>query len=242
MIKAKFMTFDMDADREFSLESDLLVQSHIPGKVQAFDLDLYQTKWFDYRRMTPLQATLHYVRKYGEIYRVIYAREIDRARAPHVATPNVIGLLAAIEKGDSKAKRTLTGLWKGRQVADALGMPYDIYIEHAFTYRMRRWQRAYLPRPEHLYHEYDVEKIQLRWEEMQAGRLYLPEDPAYLVQNYQNIPYQNDFHEWMFKQAKLRGDEAWTLADMINRNLMPIDKVADRVEPMVYDRLKNYLQ
>ncbi|MDE4297071.1 hypothetical protein PXK56_17940 [Phaeobacter gallaeciensis] len=236
------MTFDLDEDRVWSLDDDMMVQMHIPKKIQAFDPDLFTTKWFDYRRMTPLQATSAYIKAYAEIARDIYARDIDYERAKHIKLATVTDLFAALGRNEAKAKRKLTGFWRGRQVADALCMPYKIYIEHAFTYRMRRWQRAYLPQPEHLYHEYDVEKIQELWEELQTGRLYLPEDPAYLVQNYQNIPYQNDFHEWLFKQARLRNDEAYTLAQLINDDLMPIDKVANRVEPQIYERVETYLQ
>lgn len=242
MIRTYFMMFDADAERELSFEDDLVMQMHVPKKLQGFDPDLFQTKWFDYRRMTPVQATCAYIKAYTKVYREIYARDIDHERAKHVQPTTVTGLFAALANNDAKAKRKLSGFWRGRQVADALGMPYELYIEHAFTYRMRRWQRAYLPQPEHLYHEFDVEKIQELWEELQAGRLYLPEDPAFLVQNYQDIPYQNDFHEWLFKQAKLRGDEAYTLANLIEKDLMPIDKVANRIEPSLYERVESYLQ
>ncbi len=236
------MTFDVDAERELSLEDDAFMMMHVPTKLQKFDSDLYQTKWFDYRRMNPVQATGAYIKAYGEIYRRIYARDLDHERAQHLKIITATELMAGVCNNDKKAKRKLSGFWRGRQVADALGIPYELYIEHAFTFRMRRWQRAHMPQPEHLYHEYDVEKIQELWEELQAGRLYLPEDPAYLVQNYQGIPYQNDFHEWLFKQAKLRGNEAYLLADLIERDLMPIDKVAARVEPMVYEQIESYLQ
>lgn len=236
------MTFNVDADRVLGFEDDIFVQMHIPKKVQTFDSDLFTTKWFDYRRMTPVQATSTYIKVYSEIYRDIYARDIDYERAKHVRPTTVTDLFAALGRGETRAKRKLTGFWRGRQVADALGMPYELYVEHAFTFRMRRWQRAYLPQPEHLYHEFDVEKIQVLWEELQEGRLYLPEDPAYLAQNYRDVPYQNDFHEWLFKQARLRSDEAWTLSTVIERDMIPIDKVAARVEPAVYERIESYLQ
>lgn len=241
MIKANFMTFDPDQDRYLSLTNDMLVQMHVPAKIQKYDLDLFQTKWFDYRRMTPLQATVEYIKAYEEVYRMIYARELDIERAKYVKVYDPIGLFTDLRYGKTKAKARLTGYWKGRQIADALGIPYAIYIENVMTYRLRRWQRTHLPSPSLLYHEYDVEKMQIRWEEMQAGRLYLPEDPAFLVQNYQNLPYQNDFHEWLFKQANMRTDRAWNMAEMIQRDFLPIDKVAERVEPDVYQQVERYL-
>lgn len=236
------MGFDMDAPRELSLDGDLFVQMHIPKKLQKFDPDLFSSKWFDYRRMTSLQATIQYVNAYSKICPEIYARDLDFERAKHIKFLTWDSLQEGLNENCSKAKRKLSGLWRGRQVADALGMPYEIYIERAFTFRMRHWSRAYLPQPEHLYHEFDVEKIQEYWEELQAGRLYLPEDPAYLVQNYKNIPYQNDLHEWIFKQASLRSNENQILADMINRDFLPIDKAANRLTEDAYRDVERYLQ
>lgn len=236
------MTFNVDANREWLVEDDIFVQTNVPLKFQKFDQDLFTTKWFDYRRMSSVQATFAYIKDYARVYREIYARDIDYERAKHLKILTGTELHASLGNGDTKAKRRLTGFWRGRQVADALGMPYDLYIEHAITFRMRKWQRAHMPQPQHLYHEFDVEKIQELWEELQAGRLFLPEDPAYLVQNYQNISYQNDFHEWLFKQAKLRGNEAWLLAEFIQKDLMPIDKAATRVTPDTYKRISSYLQ
>ncbi|WP_326894423.1 hypothetical protein U8P73_36690 (plasmid) [Rhizobium beringeri] len=136
----------------------------------------WSRKWFDYRHMTLLQATHKYMEVYGDIYRRIFAREFDRERAEHIRPLNFDTILGALRpdgqvdtKKVTKAKKQLVGCWRGRQVADMLGCPYEVYIDLAFTYRMRRWKQNNMPQPLHLYHEYDVEKIADRWEEA-AGK------------------------------------------------------------------------
>lgn len=241
MIKVNFAMFDRDAVREVSLDEDVFVQSFVSSNLIDFDRDLFDTKWFDYRRMSSVQATWAYLKSYGQISKRIYARDIDRDRAEHIPFASRTKLVADLEKGLSSAKSKLSGYWRGRQVADALGMPYDLYIEHAMTYRMRRWSRAYLPQPQHLYHEFDVEKVQEKWEEIKQTRLILPDDPAYLIQNFQDIPYQNDFHEWLFAQSKFRPNPASFLADLVERDLMSLDKMNLRLTEYERERVDSYL-
>ncbi len=241
MLQMNRMKFNVESDRSLVPEDNEIVQKHVSKALQAFDLELFTTKWFDYRRMTPLQATLEYTKEFNEMYRVMYARTIDARRAPHVACIAPLSLLMGLAACDKKIKLKFSGLWRGRQVADALGMPYAVYLEHAFDFRMRNWQQSYLPEPSHLYHEYDVEKIQAKWEELQAAIVYMPTDPAYLVQNYKGLAYQNDFHEWCFKQAALRYDEAASLASMIIEHRLPYEKVANRVSPELFERVKREL-
>lgn len=245
---AAFST-DLEAVRTTTLENDYIVSNFISQEFQEFDRMGWSNKWFDYRHMTLLQATHRYMEVYGDIYRRIFAREFDRERAEHIKPLNFELILAALRpngqmdnKKVTKAKKQLVGCWRGRQIADMLGMPYEVYIDLAFTYRMRRWKQNTMPQPFHLYHEYDVEKISDRWEELQASRLYLSEHSAYLVQNYRDLPQQNDYHEWLFKQAKLRTNPAEWVARFIEEHLLPVDKVKARTDLPDWEMIERYLQ
>ncbi|OWZ90482.1 hypothetical protein B9J07_28260 [Sinorhizobium sp. LM21] len=245
---AAFST-DLDAVRTTTLENDYIVSNFISQEFQEFDRMGWSNKWFDYRHMTLLQATHRYMEVYGDIYRRIYAREFDRERAEHIKPLNFELILAALRpegqaeaKKVTKAKKQLVGCWRGRQIADMLGCPYDVYIDLAFTYRMRRWKQNTMPQPFHLYHEYDVEKIAERWEELQASKLYRAEHAAYMVQNYQNLPQQNDYHEWLFKQAKLRSNPAEWIATFIDENALPVEKVQTRTDIPEWEMIERYLQ
>lgn len=240
MLKADFEIQAIDAPRQATLHEDCLSMT-VNKKLLGFDLELFQTKWFDYRTLTPFAATMHYAEAYQTVYKQIYAAERDYQAAQYIRVPGVAALVSGLRNGDKKHRTIFSGYWRGRQVADALGMPYAVYIEWAFTFRLRRWQQRYLPRPDHLYHEYDVEKIQAKWEELQGSRLWLSEHPAYLNQNYASIPYQDDYHEWLFKQANLRGNPLYFLGRFIQDDILPIEKARARLDEDANERLDRYL-
>lgn len=240
---------ELEAERCPTFENDFIISNFISTKFQGFDREGWNSKWFDYRHMTLLQATCAYMEAYGDVYRRIYAREFDRDRAEHVKPMNIDLILGALRPGGqqdpkkiTKAKKQLIGCWRGRQIADMIGCPYDVYLDLAFTYRMRRWQQNNMPQPTHLYDGRDVEKIVDRWEELQASRLYLAEHSAYLVENYQDLPQQNAYHEWLFKQAKLRTNPAEFIARFIEDHLLPVDKVTARSDLPPWEMIERYLQ
>lgn len=241
MLKAHFEMRPIDAPRVETLHEDCLSMV-VNKKLLEFDLELFQTKWFDYRTLTPFAATMHYAEAYQDIYRQVYAAERDYQAAKYVRVPGVQALVSGLRNGDTKTKSVFTGYWRGRQVADALGMPYAVYIEWAFTFRLRHWQQRYLPRPDHLYRDYVVEKVQDKWEELQTSRLWLSQHPAYLVQNYAGIPYQDDYHEWLFKQANIRANPEYFLARFVNDHALPIEKVQTRLDGDALERFERYLQ
>jgi hypothetical protein len=240
MIITSFMAVS-DNGRIDPIESDYYSQAFIPKKVQKFDFELFATKWFDYRHLTPLEATLAYIDAFGVVYRRVYAQQMDAERAQHMNLTTGAKVKSGLISNNSKIKRNFTGYWRGRQIADALCMPYELYIELAIDYRMRHWQRAHLPRPEHLYHEWDVEKVQDRWIELQSASLYLSEHPAYMTQNYAGTAAQNDYHEWLFKQANLRSNRTVMLARFVKEGVIQFDKVISRLSDAELNDFEYYL-
>jgi hypothetical protein len=122
-----------------------------------------------------------------------------------------------------------------------MGMPYKLYIRTIMTSRLKYWQQRHLPQPHQLYGRIDVERCMTKWEEMQAGSMYLAEHSAYMVQNYQGIAHQDDYHEWLFKQASLRQNPPVYLAQFINDDLLPFDKVAARYDEDTLERIHRHI-
>lgn len=241
-IMAQFTQHADNDPRAIILENDFFAQSFINTKFQKFDVELFESKWFDYRFMTPLQATECYIGFYGEIYKRVYARMIDRDRAEFLKLITVERLREGLKAGETKAKRIFTGMWRGRQFADAIGIPYDEYIPQAFDNRMRRWQQSHLPQPEHLYHPVTLEIISERWEQMKKGRLWLATHPAYMVQNYVGTPAQDAYHEWCFQQAETRQNTPECLARMVNNDHLLLSKVRARLlDPDQLEAFESYL-
>ncbi|MBX5130844.1 hypothetical protein HJB53_30600 [Rhizobium lentis] len=230
-----------DMPRPDPIEDDLVAFKFIDKKLLAIDPELFRSKWFDYRMMTPLQATRHYIEAFGEVYRDYFAVEISKSASRFITVPSVETIMKGLAADEDKHKMTFSGMWRGRQVADAIGMPYKDYIHTVMGLRLRFWSHNHLPQASHLYKQEDVEKTVAKWEEMQAARLYLSDDPGYMIENYRGIAHQDDYHEWLFKQASLRGNPWYVLATFINQGRLPLDKVEARFDPDMVERVHRYI-
>jgi hypothetical protein len=242
-----------DTPRQSPFHDDLVAYKNVNYKLSDgtwedlvrsdTELTLFTTKWFDYRQLTPLHATRLYIDAYGEIYRRHYRRNFDQRAAKHISVISVDKLWGDGDEPnfDAKKRRAFNGCWRGRVLADALGIPYDVYIDLAFQMRLSYWNRATMPQPTHLYSEMVVEKVQERWEEMQKHHLYLAADPAYMVQNYVGARHQDDYHEWLFKQAALRSNPPQFLAQFINSDQLPLDKVEARFDETTLERVNRWV-
>jgi hypothetical protein len=231
-----------ETERHNPLEDDIVALMYTSKKLLALEPELFRSKWFDYRMMTPVQATRLYIQAFTEVYRAFYAAQVDRKTASFVRPPSVESIFSGLANNDAKAKGLFAACYRGRQVADALGMPYREYIHTTMGRRLRFWNQKHLPRPHHLYGSFDVEHTQAQWEEMQTTKLYLSEDPCYMIQNYRSIAHQDDYHDWLFKQAGLRANPPMYLAQFVNDDVLPLSKVEARYEPEQVQRVYTYLQ
>lgn len=210
---------------------DIWMFLNIDRKWRDFEVALYTTKWFDYRFLHPVQATMRYVEAYVPVYRRVYAESVNSRAAPYIP----------VFKGDffSLDAATKTGLWRGRQIADAIGMPYSEYIDTSFRLTLKYWNQRFLPRPCHLYSTDVIEKTVAHWVKLQEARSYVSEEPEYLTDAYQGFPIQNDHHEWILEQAGKRANSTVFLDRMVNeRRLLPIDKVEVRFGADIADQIR----
>lgn len=252
---AHFAMRPIDADRTDILNEDLF--AHQANSTLAnLDLGLFETKWFDYRFMSPFRATMHFAEAYDKVWHVIFARERDRTKAGFINLRfNPAKLVAVFKKGSIKenlskddlkeleaAKRYLSSVWRARQVADAIGCPYEFYVEWAMTYRLRNWKQRSLPLPSHLYHEWDVEKVIARWNEEQSSRMFLSEHPAYMVENYTALPCQTAYHDWLVKQAHLRRDIPYVLSEFVREGRLTVDRAREGLGRLNLSRFNELLE
>jgi hypothetical protein len=224
------------------LDDDIVAVRFTDKKLQALEPELFRSKWFDYRMLTPIQATRLYIEAFSAVYRSYFAVEINRKAAPFLKLITVDRVMEGLNAEDRKFKSMFSAYNRGRQVADAIGMPYQQYIHIAMGFRLRFWQQSSLPKPHHLYGAIDVEKTIARWEEIQAGDLFLAEHPAYTMMNYSGIAHQDDYHEWLIKQAGLRTNPPLYLARFINEQMLPKDKVFARLDDDQANFVRSYLQ
>jgi hypothetical protein len=218
--------------------------SRMQARFQSEEVGLYAQKWFDYRFMTPSEASYFYAHEFVKAYRRHFRINIDRDDAERVKPMRKEDLF-------TNSATFVSGIWRGRQFADALGMPYDHYLDGALYYRLRYWRQTHLPRPHQLYQEdsrysddmrqtWFVNAITKNWEEKQSSMLFYSRHPNYKNDRYIGTRDQNDHHEWLIKQMKLRMNPAPLLKRLIDEEFIPLEKVQERFDPLVVERIPTY--
>ena len=172
-------------------EWDLITLEHLTTEDCIGEAELYLTKWFDYRRMHPMQATFEFIVQYSNEHRHQVARRLD----VHTAR----GLnLDVMKKGGSH----LPKFWAARRIADRMGVRYDEYCAYACDVAERCWK--HLARPSDLTNSFLVESVQERWVEMLLGKIIYPRDEFYEVGNWRDHPDQQAWQTFVQAQVETR--------------------------------------
>ncbi|RVE99711.1 hypothetical protein CN172_01045 [Sinorhizobium meliloti] len=156
--------------------------------------ELARVKWYAYRFMSPLEATRHFAELYKAGFKAYVRRERDLEEAERVQ-----GLGTRIF---GRPNSSLTELWKARQRADELCLPYDLLIEFGFHFAARRvWKNA--PRPAQLFGSKDSDVAwPIEIEKWLEDRLPLAVErldglPQYRIENYRGFPVQDEFRGYL---------------------------------------------
>jgi hypothetical protein len=174
--------------------------------VLARERELASTKWFAYRFMSPFAAT----RLFADLYRegvkayVRQHRNIEEAEKANGIANNIF----------SQASGSLTQLWRARQKADELGLPYDLLIDFGFHFvGRRRWRST--PRPVQLF---GSKNSDVAWpleikkyvdDRLPAALNRMPVLPQYQVENYRGLAVQDEFRDYVLDDLKT-GDSNWS--------------------------------
>lgn len=122
-------------------EDSWLAATIIPRELLNNELMLTATKWPNYRFLTPMQATRLFKEAYVAEYRRYHARNTDYREAEALRIGRNLDL--------ARNTKHNTQLWRARQIADGLGMPYGAYMEFTFAFAEAR-RRKYAPQPNQL--------------------------------------------------------------------------------------------
>lgn len=245
--------FGLDTGRD---EAALIVKRWIKNEWADVEAALYRGKWFDYRFMNPVQATYLYAHEFVKAYKQAFATNIDTETARFVRPLDVERMFVQPEpkqdetekefrKRVASHKMRTTGIWRGRMVADAMGMPYPIYLDRALHWTLRYWQQRHLPRPQQLYSDLVVDRATIDWEERQQAEFFYSTLPQYknaayaeaseLIANNDRfdgaiLHAQNEHHEWILAQCENRQNGHEVLAQMVfHDQVLPLEKVKARL-------------
>src|SRR5690242_19007626 len=80
--------------------------------------DLHHTKWFDFRFMSPVDATRQFAQHYEEQFKAAWRRNFDLEDAAKKRP---------LPSGDLlNTQNEWNAMWRARQAADVLGIPYEL--------------------------------------------------------------------------------------------------------------------
>lgn len=213
----------------FCLERLRLVPGALPSfsnyrkfeEMGLVETALFRKKWFDYRFLHPVAATYYYAHIYQAQYRLAFRRHVSHERAEYIRLLKADDLF-------SNAPRLVAALWKGRQLADAFGAPYEFVIEAALRETLRFWRQRYLPRPEQIYAERACEAVAREWTEAQQHRMFHAEHYLYRAPHYAGTRDQDEHRNFLIDAALTRSDPARMLVGLVDKELLTLDWIAAR--------------
>lgn len=187
-----------------SLECDALALRYIPINLLQEEAELNDTKFWDYRFMHPTQATQHY----AECYSAALKRAVSRRTDIWVGL-NMKGLKKPVIF--ELTQRQVNGFWRGRQMADRIGCPYDFYCEHAMQFADKA-RMTFLPTSSQMYTQTVPERLKglpslveyvvERWVARTSHSTFYATHEAYLSENYCSGPEQNGYLNFLFNKIK----------------------------------------
>jgi hypothetical protein len=191
------------------IENNWICAQSMSRKDLEAERELHQSKWFDYRFISPMEATHHFRAEYSKIYQLKYANNTDTEEAE---------TRTGVRAGPAfQCKTELTSFWRARQAADAVGLPYRLFIDVAFEQLIRGgWQR--FPHINQLYSAKNLRRIYVaaaaHWEEYQETYFdrsfsHLPE---YRTESFHAFPAQTAHRAWVVDVLKTRRG-AWAVGN-----------------------------
>ena len=195
---------------------EILTVQHIPRKERAEEAALMRSKWFDYRRLHPMQASYYF----AECYSVAYGRFMEQAVDADLKD------MRGLKGKDFLNNREKLSIWRLRQMCDRFGIRYDFFLRQAmawyakrsfFTARSIKGQhgRTYAvvaPRPAQLMANQEmITDVMLQWEEHLASALPVVKDPFYSVQNYYGHPDQTVYEKTIVDAVRNRQHKRYAL-------------------------------
>lgn len=195
------------------LEDVVRMRTILHPKDWRDESQLMMMRWFDYRFMSPLDATLLFGRYYTAGLRRHVRRHVDAERAERVS--GITGELPATRAA------WFTALWRARARTDAIFVPYDLLIDFAFDFSSRR-KRFWNMLPHQLHAS--PKNAEAWWavfdekvEDLLPPRMKrVAEMPHYRIENDLDLPPQRHFRSLM-------------LSEMQHENRMLADQITDRV-------------
>ncbi|UOV09239.1 hypothetical protein MUU77_02730 [Pseudoxanthomonas sp. F37] len=114
-----------------------------------------RSAWVAYGYMTAIRRTELFCELYLDAYRTHYGQVRD-----YLTAARQIPVSPDLFQNDS---RQINSLWRARQEADRLGMPYEVFLDATMAWAARQKNRKQLLAPNQLYSAKALAAAQARW-------------------------------------------------------------------------------
>ena len=217
-------------------ETELLIsRSIIPAERFLEEPELMGLTFVPYRYQSPWRRTENFAKVFDQVFREYE----DRYFGKSIPAPSRDALSLWPDSD-------IIALWRARQYADSLGVPYSFYIRTAFEYRFRTGYRR-CPKPGQLWHGGKIiEYINGEFKTQggsSASREYNPAslDPMFFAENYRDDRIQRAAHKDLSLKAKMFPD-FFKLSTILKSSRIITDRAARQQfgDPAV-DRVQDYI-
>jgi hypothetical protein len=199
-------------------EYQALAVTKIPQHIRENEAELRTSRWFDYRFMTPAEATYLFAAEYRHAYIEAFKRTRDIRTADKVRP---------FSPDDIFESKELTAMWQARQAADMIGCRYEFFLRFAFLrFEHRGWR--FFPRANQLSPEELVLDIRDAWATECRASLQVAQLPIYRAEAYAGVPEQDEYHEWLCGQVKHREHPHLALSRLVYSDPILPEQVAEK--------------
>lgn len=202
-------------------EGDVFALTYIDPEVLAVDSQCFDTRWFDYRHLHPANATQYFGRVFNSIRAEIHAREIDEGEAKWMKKHSLTFRL------DSQSPRNIKAFWRARQVADLIGMKYEIFCRAAINFlrNQKSWRR--MPSPAQLYSNDVVKACVEAWEHELKAQVMWPKSS--LLKAESTAWFKVDFDKWFVEHLMTRVNWRELFKQAVSDGILTAHSIKERI-------------
>lgn len=200
-----------------------LVRAVVKSEFLADEPASDSKRWPEYGYKSALQCTELFCQLYLKLYREHYSRYEDSATAQDQKPVDPELLL--------NDDRQINGLWRARQCADQIGMPYGLFLRVAIDWGARQRNRKEFPAPNQLYGSQQIQEACETWEKEKASTpiFTVDWDDRLFVGDTSFDPARRNALQLAIERLKKAAHPQFMLANLIGRDGAMSETIARRI-------------